>query len=85
MKKKFNLNDLKVKSFVTSMENGEEHTVKGGGTLVIGCTGVIACGGTLPPPTNNTTCCLDTKVEAICKGWHTMPYWDGCGSINPGF
>lgn len=80
MKKKFNLNDLKVKSFVTSMEGTEEQTVKGGTFLGCGGGGIGTTIGPLPG-TNNTTCCLHTKVDAICKGWHTMPYWDGCGSI----
>jgi hypothetical protein len=31
MKKKLNLNDLKVKSFVTDLENSSTETVKGGG------------------------------------------------------
>ncbi len=32
MKKKFNLNDLKVKSFVTSLEDTNSHTIAGGVT-----------------------------------------------------
>ena len=33
--KKLNLNDLKVESFVTSMENESSNTVKGGGAGVV--------------------------------------------------
>ena len=32
MKKKFNLNDLKVKSFVTSIEDTNSNTIAGGAT-----------------------------------------------------
>lgn len=82
--KKFDLQDLKVQSFVTSFENSEEHTVKGGGTLAIDCSMYCSAVCTVAS-VNNTTCCLDTKVEAICKGWYTMPGWDGCGSFDIGF
>lgn len=43
-KSKLNLNELKVKSFVTDLENGKENTVKGGHD----CDPTHTC-----PPTNN--------------------------------
>lgn len=42
--KKLNLNELKVKSFVTDLENGKENTVKGGAiTVEVGCTMFPIC------------------------------------------
>ncbi|ELR73668.1 hypothetical protein C900_02072 [Fulvivirga imtechensis AK7] len=78
-KKKLNLNDFKVQSFVTSVEGQAEETVKGGfHTLEILCgapVGTIVCG------TNNTTCCLETKVQLICDGYYTTP-GGGCPVIT---
>lgn len=45
--KRLNLNELKVESFVTSLENENEQTVKGGGT-VNGWTGASCMVLTLP-------------------------------------
>lgn len=35
MPKKLKLSDLKIQSFVTSLENGEKKKVKGGGTILL--------------------------------------------------
>lgn len=44
---KLNLNELKVKSFVTNLESEKENTVKGGGlkpfTIVVNCTMPVIC------------------------------------------
>lgn len=82
MKKKLNLKDLEVQSFITSFENKSEDTVKGG-SVDIGCSAL--CTAVCPPApidTNNTTCCLDTKVIAICEGYYTLPGWVGCGGFK---
>ena len=76
-KKKLNLNDFKVQSFVTSVEGQAEETVKGGSHL--------GCGGTVPIATPlctlGTTCCLDTRVQIICDGYYTTP-GGGCPIIS---
>ena len=55
--KKLKLNDLKVNSFVTSMEQKEKETVKGGGATLLCLTGQYP---TLP--VNN---CVDVQVGPI--------------------
>ena len=59
--KKLNLDELKVKSFVTDFENGKENTVKGGGGTR---TGEPVTGGTAV--ITDYTCCGQGCSYAGC-------------------
>ena len=77
-KKKLNLNDFKVQSFVTSVEGQAEETIKGG-SHVIGCGGPVPIA--TPLCTMGTTCCLETRIQIICDGYYTTPE-AGCPIIS---
>lgn len=83
MKKKLNLKDLKVSSFVTSVEGKSEETIKGGGPVVVGsalCSAVCTA-TTCPVVSVAVACTLHTKLRVVCEGWYTIPPWQGCGSF----
>ena len=60
-KKKLNLNDLKVESFVTSLDSEDRNTVKGGAdhiehTDIVDCHSIVYCSGN----PMGTVCCKVT-------------------------
>ena len=65
MKKKITLNNLKVQSFVTSLESDERQTVKGGVRLT---NGNKVCNQTSLTPTCQTQCfvCPGPTQEPNC-------------------
>lgn len=70
--KKFNLNDLKVKSFVASFERNEENTIKGGiNTIQLSCNHCkteMSC-----PSAYSCTACTTDFPETLKNGCEPLP------------
>ncbi|ELR71539.1 hypothetical protein C900_02602 [Fulvivirga imtechensis AK7] len=63
--KKMNLKNLKVQSFVTSLEKGNEQTVKGGGTTDLGIF-TVNCTPRCEHTIADVGCGLRTALQQEC-------------------
>lgn len=68
MKKKLNLNDLKIESFITSIENKKINTIKGG-TLTFSGKNPLPQGGV----TTDVRCIVELTIVSIQKTAETVP------------
>ena len=74
MKRKMNLNNLKVQSFVTDLDNQKSQTVQGGGTIY------PICQLTTAQPSNNFNCEVETDRACNGGGGGGWPPSQGCSN-----